>query len=91
MLAGVAAAQDVTIPIIVKDTTRSIGRSSWPARKAGGDLGVNAPELGAQAETDVNGQISILKMRLPAIRPPLLFRRPKPRRSASRSTKPPPR
>jgi ribose transport system substrate-binding protein len=31
------------------------------ARKAGQDLGVNVPELGAQAETDINGQISILE------------------------------
>jgi ribose transport system substrate-binding protein len=88
----VAYAQDVTIPIIVKDTTSFYWQIVMAgARKAGKDLGVNVPELGAQAETDVNGQISILKMRLPAIRPPLLFRRPKPRRSASRSTKPPPR
>jgi len=30
------------------------------ARKAGQDLGVNVIELGAQSESDVSGQISIL-------------------------------
>lgn len=67
MLAGVmhsapASAQDVTIPIIVKDTTSFYWQIVLAgARKAGKDLGVNVPELGAQAETDVNGQISILE------------------------------
>ncbi|MGH6760558.1 MAG: ABC transporter substrate-binding protein [Phyllobacterium sp.] len=66
-LAGVmpvekAAAQDVTIPIIVKDTTSFYWQIVLAgARQAGKDLGVNVPELGAQAETDVNGQISILE------------------------------
>ena len=56
------AAQDVTIPIIVKDTTSFYWQIVLAgARKAGKDLGVNVPELGAQAETDVNGQISILE------------------------------
>ena len=31
------------------------------ARKAGQDLGVKVPELGAQSESDINGQISILE------------------------------
>ena len=54
--------QDVTIPIIVKDTTSFYWQIVLAgARKAGKDLGVNVPELGAQAETDVNGQISILE------------------------------
>ncbi len=66
MLAGActvpAYAQDVTIPIIVKDTTSFYWQIVLAgARKAGKDLGVNVPELGAQAETDVNGQISILE------------------------------
>ena len=67
MLAGAAqftpaAAADVTIPIIVKDTTSFYWQIVLAgARKAGKDLGVNVPELGAQAETDVNGQISILE------------------------------
>ena len=65
MLAGAAPAayaQDVTIPIIVKDTTSFYWQIVLAgARKAGKDLGVNVPELGAQAETDVNGQISILE------------------------------
>ncbi|MDX8530698.1 ABC transporter substrate-binding protein [Mesorhizobium sp. VK25A] len=67
MLAGVmhsapASAADVTIPIIVKDTTSFYWQIVLAgARKAGKDLGINVPELGAQAETDVNGQISILE------------------------------
>src|ERR1044071_3124832 len=55
-------AADVTIPIIVKDTTSFYWQIVLAgARKAGKDLGINVPELGAQAETDVNGQISILE------------------------------
>ncbi|TIQ16039.1 MAG: ABC transporter substrate-binding protein, partial [Mesorhizobium sp.] len=47
---------------IVKDTTSFYWQIVLAgARKAGKDLGVNVPELGAQAETDVNGQISILE------------------------------
>ncbi len=67
MLAGVmqaapAWAADVTIPIIVKVTTSFYWQIVLAgARKAGKDLGVKVPELGAQAETDVNGQISILE------------------------------
>lgn len=57
-----ASAQDVTIPIIVKDTTSFYWQIVLAgARAAGKDLGVNVPELGAQAETDINGQISILE------------------------------
>jgi len=55
-------AAEVTIPIIVKDTTSFYWQIVLAgARKAGVDLGVKVPELGAQAETDVNGQISILE------------------------------
>lgn len=55
-------AADVTIPIIVKDTTSFYWQIVLAgARKAGVDLGVKVPELGAQAETDVNGQITILE------------------------------
>ncbi|TPI37225.1 substrate-binding domain-containing protein [Mesorhizobium sp. B3-1-9] len=67
MLAGAmhsapASAADVTIPIIVKDTTSFYWQIVLAgARKAGKDLGINVPELGAQAETDVNGQVSILE------------------------------
>jgi ribose transport system substrate-binding protein len=57
-----AFAQDVTIPIIVKDTTSFYWQIVLAgARAAGKELGVNVPELGAQAETDINGQISILE------------------------------
>src|SRR3954453_14064445 len=60
-LAKPAAAAE-TIPIIVKDTTSFYWQIVLAgARKAGKDLGVNVPELGAQAETDVNGQVSILE------------------------------
>jgi ribose transport system substrate-binding protein len=66
-LAGVlgtvpAYAENPTIPIIVKDTTSFYWQIVLAgARKAGKDLNVTVPELGAQAETDVNGQISILE------------------------------
>jgi len=57
-----ASAQDVTIPIIVKDTTSFYWQIVLAgARAAGAELGVEVPELGAQAETDVNGQITILE------------------------------
>jgi ribose transport system substrate-binding protein len=56
------AADQVTIPIIVKDTTSPYWQIVLAgARKAGKDLGVNVPELGAQSESDINGQISILE------------------------------
>lgn len=55
-------AQNVTIPIIVKDTTSFYWQIVLAgARKAGKDLGVKVPELGAQSESDINGQISILE------------------------------
>ncbi|EHS50747.1 ABC transporter periplasmic-binding protein [Rhizobium sp. PDO1-076] len=55
-------AQDVTIPIIVKDTTSFYWQIVLAgARAAGKDLGVTVPELGAQSESDINGQISILE------------------------------
>jgi ribose transport system substrate-binding protein len=51
-----------TIPIIVKDTTSFYWQTVLAgARKAGQDLGVTVLELGAQSESDVNGQISILE------------------------------
>ena len=66
-LAGLAAAApasaaEVTIPIIVKDTTSNFWQIVLAgARKAGKDLGVKVPELGAQSESDINGQIAILE------------------------------
>ncbi|MDB5561282.1 MAG: transporter substrate-binding protein [Hyphomicrobiales bacterium] len=55
-------AADVTIPVIVKDTTSFYWQIVLAgARQAGKDLGVNVPELGAQSEADINGQISILE------------------------------
>jgi ribose transport system substrate-binding protein len=57
-----AADQKPTIPIIVKDTTSFFWQIVLSgARKAGKDLNVNVPELGAQSESDINGQISILE------------------------------
>ena len=63
MFAGEPArAGDVTIPIIVKDTTSFYWQIVLAgARQAGKDLGVKVPELGAQSESDINGQISILE------------------------------
>lgn len=60
--AAPASAQNVTIPIIVKDTTSFYWQIVLAgARAAGKDLGVNVPELGAQSEADINGQITILE------------------------------
>src|SRR5580704_16677762 len=57
-----APARAQTIPIIVKDTTSFYWQIVLAgARKAGQDLGVKVPELGAQSESDINGQISILE------------------------------
>jgi ribose transport system substrate-binding protein len=51
-----------TIPIIVKDTTSFYWQTVLAgARKAGQDLGVNVSELGAQSESDIHSQISILE------------------------------
>ena len=55
-------AADTTIPIIVKDTTSNYWQIVLAgARQAGKDLGVKVPELGAQSEADIDGQISILE------------------------------
>jgi ribose transport system substrate-binding protein len=57
-----AADAQPTIPIIVKDTTSNYWQIVLAgARKAGKDLNVKVPELGAQSESDINGQISILE------------------------------
>jgi len=59
---GPARAQEPTIPIIVKDTTSFYWQIVLAgARKAGQELHVKVPELGAQSESDINGQISILE------------------------------
>ena len=56
------AAAEPTIPIIVKDTTSFYWQIVLAgARQAGKDLEVKVPELGAQSESDINGQISILE------------------------------
>ena len=57
-----AADQKPVIPVIVKDTTSSYWQTVFAgARKAGKELNVEIHELGAQAESDVNGQVSILE------------------------------
>jgi ribose transport system substrate-binding protein len=51
-----------TIPVIVKDMTSVYWQTVLAgARKAGQDLGVDVIELGAQSESDVTGQISVLE------------------------------
>jgi ribose transport system substrate-binding protein len=56
------AADKPTIPVIVKDTTSAYWQIVFAgARQAGKDLNVNVPELGAQAESDINGEITILE------------------------------
>jgi ribose transport system substrate-binding protein len=51
-----------TVAIIVKDTTSPYWQTVLAgARKAGQDLGINLSELGAQFETDANGQIGMLE------------------------------
>jgi ribose transport system substrate-binding protein len=57
-----AADAQPSIPIIVKDTTSFYWQIVFAgARKAGKDLGVKVPQQGAQSESDINGQISILE------------------------------
>jgi len=62
LISPAGRAQEPTIPIIVKDTTSFYWQIVLAgARKAGQDLHVQVPELGAQSESDINGQISILE------------------------------
>ncbi len=50
------------MPVIVKDTTSPYWQIVLAgACQAGKDLGVTVPQLGAQSESDINGQISILE------------------------------
>ena len=61
-LAAVAPASAQTIPVIVKDTTSQYWQIVLAgARKAGQELKIRVPELGAQAESDVSGQITALE------------------------------
>lgn len=62
MSAGLVAAKDVTIPVIVRDATSSYWQTVLAgARKAKAELGINVPEFGVQSEADINGQIAILE------------------------------
>ena len=55
-----AAAQ--TIPVIVKDTTSQYWQIVLAgARKAGQELKIRVPELGAQSESDIAGQVTALE------------------------------
>jgi ribose transport system substrate-binding protein len=58
-----ASAQTIpTIPIIVKDTTSQFWQIVLSgARAAGKELNVKVPELGAQSEADITGQIAALE------------------------------
>jgi ribose transport system substrate-binding protein len=57
-----AADNKPTIPVIVKDTTSFYWQIVLAgARAAGKEYNVNVPELGAQSEGDIAGQISILE------------------------------
>lgn len=62
-LAGWApAASAQAIPVIVKDTTSQFWQIVLAgARKAGQELGIQVPELGAQSESDIAGQIAALE------------------------------
>jgi len=56
------AADKPTIPVIVKDTTSPYWQIVFAgARQAAKDLNVTVPELGAQSESDISGEISILE------------------------------
>src|SRR5260370_9664335 len=61
--AAVAMAQTKpTIPVIVKDTRSVYWQTVLAgARKAGQDFGVEIAELGAQSESDADGQIALLE------------------------------
>ncbi len=51
-----------TVAVIVKDTTSTYWQAVLAgARQAGRDFGVNVAELGAQSESDTNGQIDMLE------------------------------
>jgi ribose transport system substrate-binding protein len=51
-----------TVAVIVRDMTSPYWQTVLAgARKAGQDLGVNVTELGAQSESDANGQIDLLE------------------------------
>jgi len=60
-LRGELCGDKPTIPIIVKDTTSPYWQIVLAALVSGKDLGVTVPELGAQSESDITGQISILE------------------------------
>lgn len=59
---GSAYAQSISIPVIVKDTTSQYWQIVLAGAKAAGiALHVKVPELGAQSEADISGQITALE------------------------------
>jgi ribose transport system substrate-binding protein len=57
-----APAHAQTIPVIVKDTTSQYWQIVLAgAREAGKELHIKVPELGAQSEADISGQITALE------------------------------
>ncbi|SNB78228.1 monosaccharide ABC transporter substrate-binding protein, CUT2 family [Arboricoccus pini] len=62
LMLGAVPALAETIPVIVKDTTSQYWQVVLAgARQAGKDLGVSVPEMGAQSEADIAGQITALE------------------------------
>ncbi len=60
--AAIGTARAETIPIIVKDTTSQYWQTVIAgARKAGTELHIKVPELGAQSEADISGQVTALE------------------------------
>ena len=62
LVASAAAAQEATIPLVVKDTTSPF----WQTVMAGGcaaekELGISVPRLGPTSEADIAGQIATLE------------------------------
>ncbi len=83
------AAEQPTIPVIVKDTTSAYWQIVFAgARQAGKDLDVNVPELGAQSESDIAARLRSSRTRWPKSPRRSSSPRPSSRRSASRSTRP---
>ena len=83
-----AVADQPVIPVIVKDTTSGYWQIVFAgARKAGQDLGVKVPELGAQSEADINGEITILENAVAGKPAAVVIAPTSLRRWASRSTR----
>ncbi len=83
-----ARAADPVIPVIVKDTTSFYWQIVLAgARKAGQDLHVKVPELGATSEADINGRSPFWRTQSPTSPPPSSSPQRSSQPSASRSTR----